>query len=161
MTDYFPPAVDFVISLEGGINSNPSDRGGLTKYGISQKQYPTLDIKALTYEQACNIYRRDYWLANGCGNLRWAFALALFDAAIQHGDGDAVTMFQNALRVKSDGVLGPVTLKVASVANVPNVLADFMALRCVKYSQDKQMAQFGRGWFKRLFLIQAKCLVGG
>lgn len=37
-----------------------NDPGGKTKYGISQKAYPALNIKALTLNEVKKIYFRDY-----------------------------------------------------------------------------------------------------
>jgi hypothetical protein len=43
-----------------------TDGGGVTKYGLSQSAYPTLDIKGLTAERAKQITENDYW-----SYLRW------------------------------------------------------------------------------------------
>jgi lysozyme family protein len=48
---------DLIIPAEGiRYVNNPADLGGATKYGISQRAYPSLDIKALTFPQALEIY---------------------------------------------------------------------------------------------------------
>jgi lysozyme family protein len=62
MTD-FERAFEKTLKLEGGgeISDDSSDAGGLTKWGISQRAYPDLDIKNLTKEQAKEIYKKDYW----------------------------------------------------------------------------------------------------
>lgn len=76
----------YVLKLEGGYVNNPKDKGGETKFGISKKSYPNLDIKNLTEEQAREIYYRNYWLAskaNKIADLR--LALIHFDAAVQSG----------------------------------------------------------------------------
>ncbi len=57
----FTKAVEVVLRREGAFCDQPADRGGKTNYGISQRQYPDLDIANLTEEQAIAIYRRDYW----------------------------------------------------------------------------------------------------
>jgi len=65
MADYpedFQKAVDDLIDhWEGGYVFDPDDPGGMTKYGISKRSYPMLDIKSLTRDQAVAIYYRDYW----------------------------------------------------------------------------------------------------
>ena len=58
----FEKAFKYVIYNEGGYVNDPSDLGGETKYGISKRSYPNLDIKHLTLEQARKIYFCDYWL---------------------------------------------------------------------------------------------------
>jgi lysozyme family protein len=62
MTD-FDRAFEKTLKLEGGgeLVDDPNDAGGLTKWGISQRAYPDIDIKNLTKEQAKEIYKRDYW----------------------------------------------------------------------------------------------------
>lgn len=50
-----------LLDLEGGYTNSARDFGGETKYGISKRQYPGVDIKNLTFDQACVILERDYW----------------------------------------------------------------------------------------------------
>ena len=58
----FQKAVDDLINnWEGGYVFDPNDAGGMTKYGISQRSYPTLDIKDLSRDEAIAIYFRDFW----------------------------------------------------------------------------------------------------
>ena len=54
-------AINHTLELEGGYVNDPNDSGGQTKYGISKKAYPDLDIPNLTIAQAMEIYRKDYW----------------------------------------------------------------------------------------------------
>lgn len=81
----FESALDFVFRWEGGLSNDKDDRGGLTKYGISLKAYPDLDIRSLTLEQAKDIYLHDYWLAAGCNNMIWPTSLIIFDLAVNSG----------------------------------------------------------------------------
>ena len=79
MTTAFSPAflhaLSFIRAREGGYVNDPTDKGGKTKYGISDKRdgladgktdvdgdgKPDTRIKDLTEEQAGQIYFRDYW----------------------------------------------------------------------------------------------------
>ena len=65
MADYpedFQKAVDDLIdNWEGGYVFDPDDPGGMTKYGICARSYPSVDIKNLTRDQAVAIYYRDFW----------------------------------------------------------------------------------------------------
>lgn len=86
----FDSAVEFVLQREGGYVNNPKDRGGETKYGISKRSYPDLDIANLTPEQAKEIYRKDFWQAIDGDNIADPkAALVAFDAAVNHGPGYA------------------------------------------------------------------------
>lgn len=58
----FERAFSCVLQNEGVYVNDPSDSGGETKYGISKRSYPNLDIKNLTLEEAKKIYFCDYWL---------------------------------------------------------------------------------------------------
>ena len=49
------------IHIEGGLVDNPKDPGGLTNHGISQRAFPKLDIRNLTFEQAIQISYDHYW----------------------------------------------------------------------------------------------------
>ena len=49
-----------ILGHEGGLSDNPKDPGGLTKWGISQRSYPHLDIRNLKVEEAVEIYKRDF-----------------------------------------------------------------------------------------------------
>lgn len=57
----FETSAKVVINLEGGLSKDPTDYGGVTKYGIAKKYYPEVDIENLTLEAALVIYKRDYW----------------------------------------------------------------------------------------------------
>lgn len=81
----FKKALDFVLRWEGEYSNNPSDPGGETKYGISKKAYPGLDVSSLTLEKATEIYQRDYWGPIGGDDLKEGFDVAAFDSAVNCG----------------------------------------------------------------------------
>lgn len=50
------------MQVEGKVYTNdPNDRGGETKYGISKRANPDVDVKNLTEDQAKKIYEERYW----------------------------------------------------------------------------------------------------
>lgn len=79
----------FVQKWEGGakVTKDPDDLGGTTKWGISQRAYPHLDIENLTEEQAKEIAIKEYWEPMGCNDstLAWPYDLILFDSAFNCG----------------------------------------------------------------------------
>lgn len=94
--DIFELAFSFSKQWEGGYVNNPKDPGGETKYGISKKAYPNLDIKRLSLEEAKEIYRRDYWeklpsISND------GLRIAAFDTAINVGIGRTTLWLANAV----------------------------------------------------------------
>lgn len=88
----FDYCVNFVIdSLEGG-DALVHDTGGKTRFGISSRSHPTINIDNLTRQAAIDIYREEYWLPAGCEMMRWPFNLIVFDAAVNEGVSAAVKM---------------------------------------------------------------------
>ena len=58
---HFERAIDKTLAWEGGYVNDPKDPGGETKYGISKRAHPDVDIKNLSREKACAIYKKHYW----------------------------------------------------------------------------------------------------
>lgn len=88
----FDTAVEFVLEREGLLSNHSNDRGGLTKYGISQKANPDIDVANLTRDDAIAIYKERYWDAIGADDMNMSTALVAFDAAVNHGTGTAQRM---------------------------------------------------------------------
>lgn len=86
-------AFQFVLRWEGGdkYTNDPNDPGGETKYGISKRSHPDLDIKNLTPEQALEIYLEKYWFPSGADDLDYPMCLLVFDTAFLCGVGRAVS----------------------------------------------------------------------
>ena len=86
----FDACVQFVFDREGReFEDNPADPGGQTKFGISKKSYPNVDIPNLTEAQAKEIAYRDYWQPFNCDQYEPRLALAVFDTAFNQGVGVA------------------------------------------------------------------------
>lgn len=128
----FDDAFALVVGLEAGYVNDPHDPGGETKFGISKRAYPNLDIPQLTLEQAKAIYERDYWGKCGCGLMAWPVALQVFDAAANQGPGFAKGLDGSAL--------------------------DMAVARALRYVNNPHFDIYGKGWLHRLFTIfQAGC----
>lgn len=87
MRESFDRAFEIVIESEGGdkITEDADDPGGLSKYGISQRAYPKVDIRNLTLDSAKDIYLRDYWIPAGCDDLSTPLDIAVFSCAVNCG----------------------------------------------------------------------------
>ena len=70
----FLAAVERVLAEEGGYSSDPGDPGGATKFGISARAHPGVDIATLTRDAAVSIYWREWWLPFGFAQLPAAIA---------------------------------------------------------------------------------------
>ena len=146
----FARAFAIVIGHEGGFVDDPRDPGGATKYGISQRQYPDLDIRNLTLAQAQQLYFRDYWLPMRGDDLPEAIAIEVFDAAVNHGVRQAGRLMQRALRVADDGYIGPVTIAAARSVDPARFLARFNGERLMFYTDLATWPHHGRGWARRV-----------
>lgn len=146
----FDEAFRIVVGHEGGYVDDPADPGGRTKYGISQRAFPNLDIAALTLEDAKRIYYENYWLKAHCHIMDPGLALVCFDAAVNNGVGQAARWLQAALGVTVDGVIGPNTRKALAEANAEEVLTELHASRIFMMAGLSTWKNFGRGWSRRL-----------
>ena len=148
---------EWIMSIEGGFVNHPHDRGGKTKFGISQHAHPDIDIATLTIEQAQDIYLADYWHANQCGEMPLPVGFALFDAAVNHGNTQAVKMLQQALGVTQDGIVGPITLQKTYLVNYAKIVHDLSVIRARFYyalvRSDSTQEHFLNGWNSRLFRL--------
>lgn len=152
----FERAWAFVQAAEGGaaITNDPDDPGGLTKWGISQRAYPQLDIRSLTEDQAKAIFRRDYWDRCSCSQMPAQVAIALVDAAFNLGPSRAVRQLQAALHVTVDGVPGPKTIGAAQRALQSESVNDMLSHRLLYYAGLDQLEKFQRGWFLRVLRLK-------
>lgn len=109
----FDEAVVLVLRHEGGYANDPADPGGETNFGISKREFPHLDIRALTTADATALYQQYYWQPIQGDFLPWPLAVVTFDAAVNSGVGQASKWLQAAVGVAVDGVIGPKTLTAA------------------------------------------------
>ena len=111
----FAASCAFVIDrLEGG-GALVVDAGGPTRWGISQRAHPDVDIERLARADAVALYHERYWRQVRADFLPPGLDLAVFDAAVNMGPAFAVKLLQRVLRVVDDGIPGPVTLATARV----------------------------------------------
>ena len=150
MAELFETAVDFILSVEAGLVNDPSDPGGLTKFGISQRAYPDVNIRDLTLDGAKTLYRKDYWNRCSCDKLPPGIAFVAFDCAVNQGVAASIRMLQRSLNVAQDGVIGPATLAAAAAQTPAALISEMIARRCVAYALSPLVAHDGLGWFRRL-----------
>lgn len=158
----FDTAFERVIGHEGGYSLHQNDPGnwtggrkGLgtlkgTRYGISAASYPDEDIAGMTLARAKQLYRRDFWNRAQADLFHPAVAYQTFDAAVNHGTGNAIRFLQRALDVADDGIVGEVTLAALADDDVDDVLKRFNAARIRFYVKLRTFDDFGRGWMARV-----------
>lgn len=157
----FDICVSFTLAQEGGLSTDPEDRGNWTggavgkgtckgtRFGISAAAYPDLDIGTLTEDGARAIYRRDYWAPIAGDALPAAVASVTFDAAVNNGVRRAALWLQGAAEVAEDGRIGPETLAAVRAAP-PTLAADCVAARMIFMAGLSDWHRYGAGWSRRL-----------
>ena len=145
----FDQAFDRLMGNEGGYVNNPADPGGETKWGIAKRSYPNLDIANLTREDAKAIYLRDFWQAGAMDQFTPALAFQCFDAAVNHGMGNAVRFLQRAAGVADDGHIGPMTIAAVTSKSSVVILMLFIAVRIEFWTALSTWDKFGKGWARR------------
>jgi lysozyme family protein len=160
----FEKAFAQTLIHEGGYVNDPADYGGETKYGISKKAHPDVNIKNLTLENAKDIYYREYWQAMGFENI--------------YDDELAAKMFDIRVNFRHQTFEELMRRALASVQCNPNMLnsnmswgrdmlwlinrADPKELRVALRSEqagtyrlnvtkDATQARFINGWLKRAY----------
>ena len=153
-------AVQRVLADEGGDSSNPTDAGGATRFGISARAHPGVEIATLTRDAAVKIYWEEWWLRFGFAQLPAAVAVKAFDLAVNMGAGNAIECLQRALRasgvsVTEDGAIGHATVLAAARADPAALMSamrsEFAAhYRLVAAKQNRDQA-FLKGWLNRAY----------
>lgn len=159
----FERVIGLVLEHEGGYANNPADPGGETNFGISKRAYPHLDIKAITRDQAKDIYRRDYWdrLTLGALDADPMLRGSILDMAVNAGRSRAIKLLQRsanaflASEIAEDGGMGPVTRGAVAAIEPIRLLRAYTAIRLVYYMglarSDPSQKQFLGGWVNRSF----------
>lgn len=120
--------LDELIKREGGFVNNPADRGGATKYGITEAVARANGFKGnmrdLPIETAKSIYKKQYWTAPRFDQVNLispVVAEELLDTGVNCGIGFAKPLLQRALNLLNnqgkagwsdlvvDGVFGSAT----------------------------------------------------
>lgn len=128
----FERAVKHVLGVEGDFSDHPSDRGGKTRWGITEpvarRRGYGGHMKDLPVDFALRIYRADYWDKMNLDLIAAhseKIAHELFDSGVNCGTGLAQVWLQRVLNVankrgalyadvRMDGEIGPVTAAALS-----------------------------------------------
>ena len=152
--------LDDIVAREGGFVNHPNDKGGPTKYGITQatlsrergKRVSAKDVAQLTANEAKAIYYRTYIKPFvGVGDRRLMALIA--DSSVHHGATRTIKWLQQAVGTAPDGRLGPESwkkLKGADPAKVYERLLNQRAQHIEKLGQSGSQGVFLEGWRKRL-----------
>lgn len=139
-----------IMSFEGGYVNDPKDSGGETKFGISKRAYPKVDIKSLTVQTATEIYKRDYWNKIRGDELHPAVAFVIMDTAVNSGVSRSVTLAQQQLEIPTDGNMGPRTIQLLGSVNPWEFVVGFSYRRLYFLTRLDSFNRFGAGWSLRI-----------
>lgn len=160
---------------EGGFVNDPDDAGGATNMGVTLRTYtayckrkgyprPTIErLKNLSEAQWQDIMRTLYWDVCRADDIQsQSVANLLVDWAVHSGTGTAVKHVQRLLGVKSDGLMGPITLaSLNSVSPLPlfgQIKQDrlkFLGSLCSGVDeQSVKNRKFLKGWINRVNSFQ-------
>ena len=150
----FNEIIEKVLEHEGGYVNDPTDLGGETKYGITKRFYPDVDIKNLTIEQAKEIYKQDYWDKNKVESLPQNLWHIYFDMCVNMGKRTAVKVLQRAAvnkgrDIEVDGGLGPMTIGALKGVELDRVRAFRVKYYVDLITAKPEQEKFYLGWFRR------------
>lgn len=150
----FQAAIEKVLRNEGGYVNDPNDPGGETKFGISKRQYPDLDIKTLTRDQAKQIYKDDYWdTVYGDQVANQMVAEMIFDFGVNAGARLAVKLAQKVVGADPDGWMGPNTLGALNGYEPERFATEYTLVRIIHYTslveKNPKLRKFHYGWVRR------------
>ncbi len=164
--------IDDVLRREGSrYTDDPVDRGGPTKYGITQatlsevrnRKVSAEEVEGLTEAEARAIYRKRYYYNPAIDRCPAELQPFLFDAAVNHGPKRSIMWLQMACNklghwdIQVDGSCGPVTQRTAKLALHAcgtKLLAEMVRLRRDWYRSivlsDQSQGRFLAGWLNRV-----------
>tara|TARA_Y100001973_G_C5201006_1_gene337670 strand:- start:497 stop:1030 length:534 start_codon:yes stop_codon:yes gene_type:complete len=171
----FDEIIEVVLEHEGGYVDDPDDRGGATNWGVTQAVYEDFvgykcdkeEIKNMDEETAKEIYHEKFWKPSRADQLPAEVRETYFDMVVNHGQGGAVKILQQACNNKRkpdnyidvDGGIGPNTIRAAK--NLKNWELQVersgyywnLVFKGSKYTQRTSQVKFIRGWIRRCFKL--------
>jgi lysozyme family protein len=130
--------IEEVIGREGGYSNHPADRGGPTRWGITEAVARAHgyrgDMRSFPRERAVEIYRLLYWLRPGfdrVGVHAPELAAELFDTGVNMGPPTAAGFLRRALNALNRGAADYADIATAGLVDdaLISALAAFLARR--------------------------------
>jgi lysozyme family protein len=154
----FEPSLAAVLQHEGGFVNHPSDPGGMTNLGVTKavweefsgKPATEKDMRGLTKEMVAPLYRKRYWDACRCNDMPSGIDYLVFDFAVNAGCSRSAKTLQQALKIQTDGIIGPVTLKAVKEADAKQFIEAFSKVKEEFYRRLPTFYVFGKGWLNRV-----------
>lgn len=153
-TAFRAAVLPFTLHEEGGLSLDKGDKGNWTggvvgrgvlkgtKYGIAASAHPSLDIRHLTLEQACDIYWHEYCVQPGFDRLALPLLLPVFDAGVNCGPARARAWLA----------------AVADKTTEADQIRAFSALNLAYHKRLKTWRRYGAVWCGRIGRAEAQAL---
>lgn len=166
----FERAQALIKEFEGGFSNHPLDRGGATNFGIThktlaawrkRKSVTANEVKAMSYDEAKDIYFANYWNSCSCGAMPGPLALPVYNIAVHSGPGRAGKYLQRALNkngaaLKVDGDVGDDTLKAIAAAPLAETIDDLIDLYDALLKSLDNYATFKGGFTRRVKILRVE-----
>jgi lysozyme family protein len=150
----FLTAFEKLLKHEGGFSNHKDDRGGATRYGVTEAVAREAgyrgDMRELPLDLAQRIYKDRYWDAVQAESLPPDVRYIVFDGAVNSGVVQSAKWLQRACGVKDDGVIGPITIRAASSLHSDGLKRRILAQRLRFMATLSNWPAFGRGWANRI-----------
>ena len=158
MKENFEKSLELVLQHEGGYINHPSDPGGMTNLGVTQRVWEDYvghkvdeqTMRNLTKELVAPLYRKEYWDAVHGDQLPSGADYLAFDFSVNAGAFRSIKTIQRALNITADGIIGPVTIKAIQDTNAEEFINNFTDAKESFYKSLANFQTFGRGWFNRV-----------
>jgi lysozyme family protein len=168
MIGNFDTCFDLMLAHEGGYVDHPSDPGGRTNLGVTQRVWEEWlgrpvsekEMRALTPAMVKPLYKRKYWDACRADDLVAGVDYCVFDVAVNSGPGRAIKFLQSCVGVTADGGFGPATMAAVKESEKdPARLIEMYCARRLEFLQSlKTFETFGKGWSRRVQEVKDKAL---
>lgn len=162
----FDAFFELELSLEGGYSDHPEDPGGATNMGITLntlshwrgKKVTKAQVKALTADEAKEIYRKNYANVVQFDSLPPGVNITVADFAVNSGPQRAAIGLQRALGVADDGIVGKITLEAAEAADPVELINKINDGRMTFLRGLSTFKTFGNGWTARVAKVRSTSL---
>lgn len=150
----FATAFEKLLKHEGGFSDHSADRGGKTRYGVTEAVAREAgyrgDMQELPLALAQRIYKDKYWDAMQAEVLPADIRYIVFDGAVNSGITQSAKWLQRACGVKDDGVVGLATIRAANLLNSDGLKRRILGQRLRFMATLANWPAFGRGWSNRI-----------
>ena len=161
--DRFEKIFDYLLKVEGGYSNDKHDKGGKTKYGITEEDARDFGYKGgmqdLTKDFAKNIYLKKYYLGNKLDKVvNDKVALSVCDFIVNSGAWGAkkaqAALNELGCDLRVDGILGEKSLAALNEVDENKFLEKYHDLQRRYYrvlaANKPSQKKFLTGWLNRV-----------